>query len=51
MPAWIVKDHPKQITWGQYNCAHPVNEIIDRSDNGTAKTKCMFCYLVQINKV
>ena len=25
MPAFIVKDHPKQITWGQFNCSHPIN--------------------------
>ena len=52
MPAFIVKDHPKQITWGQYNCSHPINEIIYGSDDGTV-TKCMFCNLVmtQTDKV
>lgn len=50
MPAFIVKDHPKQITWGQFNCSHPINEIIYGSDDGTV-TKCMFCNLVQTDKV
>ena len=64
MAAFIVKDHPKQITWGQFNCSHPVSEIIGdinsftrKYENGkvenykTATTKCMFCNLVQTNKV
>ena len=50
MAAWIVNKHPKQITWKQYNCSHPVSEIIYGSDDGTI-TKCMFCDLVQTNKV
>ena len=51
MPAWIVNNHPKQFTIKQFNCSHPVNEIIERLGNGTAKVKCMFCDLVQNKEV
>ncbi len=51
MASWIVNNHPEQFTMEQFNCSHPVSEIIERLDDGTAKTKCMFCERVQTNKV
>ena len=64
MASWTVNNHPKQFTMEQFNCSHPVSEIIGdinsfarKYENGkveqykTATTKCMFCNIVQTNQV
>ena len=47
----IINAHPLGKTDKQLDCSHPINEIVERLEDGNAKTKCMFCGSMEVNKV